>query len=104
MMLSELSPRLIGRLEDGILWFDCPWHGHSPQQQHRVRVAISREPYHVRAPREADIPDRDGKVKVWQGSAGGFPATLTLVPRINIVKESGGPLCWHGHITQGEIR
>lgn len=107
--LADLDPVLKGTVEDGFLRFDCP----HPGCTHQVGVYISAAPFHTRELREHErvfenpagpIP----KVKVWQAS-GEFPDTLTLQPSIDLIEadEDGNKirtLCWHGFITDGEIR
>jgi hypothetical protein len=46
------------------------------------------------------ITGRDGKTKTrWQMSGTGL-SDLTLSPSVDV----GEPSCWHGYITQGEVR
>jgi hypothetical protein len=46
------------------------------------------------------ITSRDGKTKTrWQVSGTGL-SDLTLSPSVDV----GEPSCWHGHITDGEVR
>lgn len=126
MKLSELDPKLVGTLDDGALWFDCPFPAcqANPAGVHRVRVAISSAPYHERDPRPGEpnhdnrgmpAPDYAGpplpplrKVKVWQ-ALGNFSDSLTIQPSIDIIEADAQgnkirTLCWHGFITNGEIR
>jgi hypothetical protein len=102
--LTELDPKLVGSLEDGVVTFDCPFPACQAKGPHRVRVPVSSAPFHKRDPRPGEHGSKnDGKVRVWQAS-GSFPDSLTLVPSINIVDDDDKTICWHGHITNGEAR
>jgi hypothetical protein len=83
--LVDLEPRLTGTLEDGWLMFRCP----TPGARHLVRIPVGRS-------------CADGK---WAAS-GECPDSLTIVPSIREQVgdgEGGWVVCWHGHVTAGEI-
>jgi hypothetical protein len=83
MRLADLNPKLVGDLSRGFVIFDCPvGHGH------RFRVPIHAAPF----------GEVDG-VKHWQAS-GEFPDTLSLAPSVDASQVG----CWHGFITNGEVR
>lgn len=105
MRLADLDSRLVGSLQDGRLYFDCPFPACQAKGPHRVVVTVSAAPYHERDPRtnEAQFADRkSGKVKVWQ-AAGEYPQTVTLSPSVHLVDDNGQTTCWHGFITNGEV-
>ena len=85
--LSELNPKLAG----GILTFDCPvctqgFTTSDPERSgldHKIRVPIRPAP-----------PNNLGAS--WE-SSGLFPDSLTLQPSVN----AG---CFHGFITNGEVK
>lgn len=99
MKLADLHPELVGSVERGKLYFDCP----HPGCAHTVCVLISKQPYHEEP---SEHPDQK-PVKIWQAS-GEFPDSLTLSPSIDLVEvdEAGNKIrtiCWHGHIQNGAI-
>lgn len=77
MRLADLEPKLEGTLDNGVLRFDCPLPGHT----HAIRVPLG--------------------TSHWKAT-GEFPDTLSITPSIN--NDSPEHPCWHGHITEGEIR
>lgn len=77
MRLRDLDPKMTGTNENGWLRFDCPLPGHS----HSIRVPLG--------------------TSHWTAS-GEFPDTLTLTPSVNA--DSAEFPCWHGHITNGEVK
>lgn len=86
MRLTDLAPKLEGTLDDGHLRFDCPYPGHD----HCLRVRVHRAPFAV----------VEGE-NTWQAS-GEYPDTLTLTPSINA--DTPEHPCWHGFITNGDVR
>ena len=78
MRLTELDAKLT---DDGILKFDSPSCTRSGNP-HAIRVALA--------------PAKTAAGAAWHHT-GKFPDTLTLEPSIN----AG---CWHGYITNGEVR
>jgi hypothetical protein len=99
MRLRDLNPTLVGAVDRGKLYFDCP----HPGCTHTICVLISSAPYHERP---SDHPGQKPS-KVWQAS-GVFPDTLTLAPSIDLTEEDENgkkirTVCWHGHIRNGEI-
>lgn len=102
MKMSDLIPGLEGSLDDGAIWFQCPFPRCQATTQHRIRLAVSSQPAHERDPQKGEVPGKNGKVKVWQAS-GDWPDGLTLSPSVNIVDDNGATLCWHGTIANGEV-
>lgn len=76
MRLVDLNPVL---KDSGVLLFDCPVHGDA----HRIGVE-------TQTPKEPGGP-------LWR-MTGQFPATTTIEPSVDV------PVCWHGWITNGEVR
>lgn len=74
MKLRDLQPRFNGRF----LVFDCP----CGKCGGRIRVALA--------------PQQDSQGQAWNYT-GEFPDSLSLTPSVN----AG---CWHGYITNGEVR
>ncbi len=94
MRLADLDPQLKGTISDGAIIFDCPFP--ACNRSHRVRVAISAQPYH-----------ESNGMKYWQAS-GSFPDSLTLNPSIDLVElnaqgQKVRTLCWHGWIKNGDV-
>lgn len=83
MRLADLAPRLEGSLAHGALDFECPTPGHT----HRIRVLVGTA-----------TGTRDGE-KVW-AATGTFPDSVSLYPSVDASKAG----CWHGYITNGEVR
>ena len=97
MKLTELDPRWQtwhGRSERIEVSFDCPVHG----KAHRVRVPFAN-------PLDGGEPVK--RNHLWQRTGDTFE-TLTLTPSVDYTKYDNGtvrdPTCWHGFITNGEIR
>lgn len=97
MKLTDLNPRWgywaswEGPIE---VSFDCPVHGTT----HRVHVPFAN-------PMNGAKPVT--RNHLWQRTGETFE-TLTLTPSIDYTKYDNGtvrdPSCWHGFITNGEIR
>lgn len=102
MRLSELDPMIEGTVQHGKIYFDCP----HPGCNHKVMVLIGNEPYHTEKI-ETDARGKKHKINRWQAS-GEFPETLTLTPSIDLIEadDEGNKirtLCWHGHISNGNV-
>lgn len=76
MKLKDLD----AKLNENVLTFDCP--SCKDQNAHKIRVPLS--------------PATDRHGQSWN-HGGEFPETLTLQPSV----DAG---CWHGWITNGEVR
>ena len=84
MRLRDLNPKLVGTLQRGVLIFDCP----CPTNHGRLRVPVH----------DVTAGEVDG-TQHWHAT-GEFPDTLSLQPSI----DASGAGCWHGFVTNGEVR
>jgi hypothetical protein len=97
--LSQLNPQLRGTVADGVLRLNCPHPGCS----HRLVLRLT-----AGAPHWVQRPESPGRKEyVWQAS-GSFPDSLSLQPSVDVIEADAQgnkirTLCWHGHITNGDV-